>query len=417
MIIRAARLSALLHRAYALRAPALAFAILVFLAGPGAAAAQETRAEELRSKRAEKAAQLRPPERSRAEAILFRIEDRLLVERILAPPRGVHLRVGGIGEGAGFGLGPAYRYSTGAFDFRVSAAGSLKRYGIVETSLLLPGALRDGPFLELYARRRDFPQEDFFGLGPASVRADRTNFALRDTLVRLTGGVRTEDFAAGARVAHLDPSIGRGTDRRMPSTDDVFSAPAIPGFVSQPAFVVLEPFLEYSTADPRLNPTAGGSYRFTVRRYVDRDLERFSFTNWDVDVRRYLPILHRARTIALRAWLSSSRPDAGHEVPFYLQPTLGGGYSLRGFPSFRFRDRSLLLVQGEYRWRVNEFVTGAIFYETGAVARRLEDLDSFERSYGIGLRAGSRNGVALRAEVALGSGEGTRLLVRFDNVF
>jgi hypothetical protein len=397
--------------------PGLGLAVLVFVAAAGNAAAQETRADELRARRSEKAAELRPPERSRAEAILYRIEDDLIVERILAPPRGVHLRVGGIGEGAGFGLGPAYRYSTGAYDFRASAAGSLKRYGIAEASLLLPGAVRDGPFMELYARRREFPQEDFFGLGPGSLSTDRTDFALRDTLVGMTGGVRTDDFAAGARVGYLDPSIGRGTDRRMPSTDDVFSPAAVPGLLAQPAFLVFEPFVEYSSSDPRLNPTTGGSYRFTVRRYADRDLDRFSFTNWDVDVRQYVPLLHRTRTVAFRAWLSSSSPDTGHEVPFYLQPTLGGGYSLRGFPSFRFRDRNVLLLQGEYRWRVNEFVTGALFYETGAVARRLEDLDRFERSYGIGLRAGSRDGVAFRAEVAFGSGEGTRLLVRFDNVF
>lgn len=397
--------------------PTLVLAALMFVAAAGDAPAQETRADELRARRSEKARELRPPERSRTESILYRIEDDLLVARILAPPRGVHLRVGGIGEGAGFGVGPAYRYSTGAYDFRVSAAGSVKRYGIAETSLLLPGAVRSGPFVELYARRREFPQEDFFGLGPGSLSTERTNFALRDTLVRATGGVHTDDFAAGARVGYLDPSIGRGTDRRMPATTDVFAPAEIPGLLAQPTFVVFEPFVEYSNSDPRLNPTAGGSYRFTVRRYADRDLDRFSFTNWDVDLRQYVPLLHRATTLAFRAWLSSSSPDAGHEVPFYLQPTLGGGYSLRGFPSFRFRDRSLLLLQGEYRWRVNEFVTGALFYDTGAVARRFEDLDSFERSYGIGLRAGSRAGVAFRAEVAFGSGEGTRLLVRFDNVF
>jgi len=104
-------------------------------------------------------------------------------------------------------------------------------------------------------------------------------------------------------------------------------------------------------------------------------------------------------------------------VPFYLLPTLGGSYSLRGFRSFRFRDRSLLLLQSEYRWRVNDFVHGAVFYETGAVGPQLSDLGGLRRDYGVGLRAGSRNGVAFRADVALGSGEGTRILIRFDNAF
>ena len=79
-------------------------------------------------------------------------------------------------------------------------------------------------------------------------------------------------------------------------------------------------------------------------------------------------------------------------VPFYLQPTLGGAYSLRGFRTFRFRDRSALLLQAEYRWRINEFVEGALFYDTGAVGPELGDIGKLERDYGFGLRAGSRAG-------------------------
>lgn len=391
---------------------------LLVLALVGRAAdAQETRAAELRAKRQAKADQVKPPERAAAERFLFQLEDRLWVERILTAPRGVYLRLGGVGEGSGFGAGPAYRYRTGTFDFKVSAAGSLKRYVIAEASLLLPGAVGNGPFVELHVRRRDFPQEDFFGLGPASLVEERSNFALRDTLARVTGGLRAGGFTAGVTGAHLDPAIGRGTDTRMPSTDVLFAAREVPGLSEQPAFAFVEPFAEYSYGYPPLNPASGGRYRVSWTRYSDRDLDSFSFTRWDADLRQYIPFFRRTRTIALRALLSSSSPDEGHEVPFYLQPTLGGGYTLRGFRSFRFRDRSLALLQAEYRWRINEFVTGAMFYDTGAVGGRLGDLGGFEKDFGIGLRAGPPGGVAFRAEVVFGSGEGTRLLVRFDNVF
>ncbi len=381
------------------------------------ASAQSTRAEELREKRKEKARTLQPYKRGKLDAVLFKIEDSLILERLLNPPRGIHLRLGGIGEGAGFGLGPGYRYQTDRFDFRTSAAASLKRYGIGEASLRLPGAVRDGPFVELYARRRDFPQEDFFGIGPESLRSQRSNFALRDTLARATGGVRAGGLTTGIAISHLSPSVGPGTDKRMPSIEQTFAPVTLPGFAEQPAFAVIEPFLEYSTADPPLNPTAGGRYRVTFSRFNDRDLDRFSFNRWTTDLRQYVPFFGRTHTIALRAWMSSSDAAGGHEVPFYLQPTLGGSYALRGFPSFRFRDRSAALLQGEYRWRINEFVSGALFYESGAVARRLGDIRGWESDYGFGLRAGSRNGVAFRADLAFGSGEGTRLLVRFDDVF
>jgi hypothetical protein len=376
-----------------------------------------TRAAELDGQREAKSRELKPPRRSRVERLLFKIEDDLVVERWLNPPRGFYLRLGGIGEGSGFGIGPGYRYSTGAFDMRVSAAGSMLGYAIGEASLLLPGRVKNGGFVELYARRRDFPQEDFFGLGPLSRVDERTNFALRDTLVRATAGARRGGFAAGVAGGYLDPSIGAGTDTRMPSTDAVFSPLDVPGLGEQTAFTLIEPFVEWSNADPPLNPLSGATVRSSLARYSDSDRDRYSFQRFDVDARAYLPLFQRTHTIALRTWISEARPESGHQVPFYLQPTLGGSYSLRGFRTFRFRDRSVALVQAEYRWRINELVTGALFFDTGAVAPRLGDLGTLERDYGFGLRAGGRNGVVFRADVALGSGEGARILVRFNNVF
>ena len=378
---------------------------------------ETTRAAELQSLREAKSRELKPPERNRVDRFLFTIEDSLVVERWLNPPRGVYLRLGGIAEGSGFGAGPGYRYSTGSFDFRVSAAASLRRYFSGEAALLLPGVVKDGPFVELSARRRDFPQEDFFGLGPESRVDERTNFALRDTRLRATLGARKGAVAAGVAGGYLDPSIGAGTDTRMPSTGEVFRFRGVPGLEQQTTFTLVEPFVEFSTADPPLNPVSGVSIRSSLSRYSDRDADSNSFQRVDVDARAYVPFFQRTHTIALRTWIAEARPRSGHEVPFYLQPTLGGSYSLRGFRTFRFRDKSVALVQAEYRWRINELVTGALFFDTGAVAPRLGDLGGLERDYGFGLRAGGRNGVVFRADVALGSGEGTRILVRFNNVF
>ncbi|HXG54213.1 MAG TPA: BamA/TamA family outer membrane protein [Vicinamibacterales bacterium] len=379
-------------------------------------AAQTTRAEEDRKAREAKAATSSKPTRGKLESILFKVEDSLILERVLNPPRGIFLRLGGLGEGAGFGAGPGYRYQTGTFDARVSAARSLKGYSIGEASLLLPGLVKDGAYAELYGRRRDFPQEDFFGVGPDS-QGQRLNFALEDTLGRVTGGIRRGGLTAGLGLGYLAPSVGPGTDKRVPSVETFFSPASLPGFQAQPDFAILEPFIEFSHADPPLNPTSGGRYRASFARYGDRDLDRFSFNRWDIDLRQYIPMVHKTRTIALRAVVSSARADQGHEVPFYLQPTLGGSYSLRGFRSFRFRDDSLAFAQAEYRWRINAFATGALFYETGAVARRLRDIKDLERDYGVGLRLGSRNGVAFRSDFAFGSGEGLRILLRFDNAF
>ena len=52
-----------------------------------------------------------------------------------------------------------------------------------------------------------------------------------------------------------------------------------------------------------------------------------------------------------------------------------------------------------------------------APERRAITWDEMQDDYGIGLRFGGPGGVFLRTDVALGGGEGTRFLLRFNNVF
>ena len=64
--------------------------------------------------------------------------------------------MGAIGEGAGFGGGPGYQFIGVPFDFRTSAAASLKGYFIAEGSLRFPGTQSEdaytwanGPYVEV----------------------------------------------------------------------------------------------------------------------------------------------------------------------------------------------------------------------------------------------------------------------------
>jgi hypothetical protein len=99
--------------------------------------AQTTRVEE--DRREAKAIRLVPERRPRIEDVLYKIDEDLILQRIFNPPRGIHARVGGIGEGGGFGGGPGYQFIGVPFDLRTSAAASLKGYFIAEGSLRFPG--------------------------------------------------------------------------------------------------------------------------------------------------------------------------------------------------------------------------------------------------------------------------------------
>ena len=364
-----------------------------------------------------------PHRRPIIERVIFKLEDDLLLQRLFDAPRGLYLRVGRVGEGAGFALGPAFRHNTAVFDFKTSAAASIKRYFVGEGSIRFPGTIgqdaytrASGPYVEVYGRRRDFPQEDFFGLGPESQLSDRSNYAVRDSFGRVTGGVESRWLKAGVNAGYLDVTSGAGTDTLMPSSTDIFTDAELPGVEVPLTFVVIEPFVELATMDRARNDLAGGIYRVSAAHHRDEG-DRYSFLRWEADLRHYFTFLEDTRAIALHAWASSARPDDGNEVPFYLQPTIGGARTLRGYRSFRYRDRSALLLQAEYRWRINDLVTGALFYDTGTVARTLDELGRFERNYGVSLRAGVDLGAAFRMDLAFGGREGTRLLIRFDDVF
>ena len=106
-------------------------------------------------------------------------------------------------------------------------------------------------------------------------------------------------------------------------------------------------------------------------------------------------------------------------MPFYLQPTLGGSHSIRAYPHQRFRDRSAA-AQAEYRFVLNDFMTGAVFYDTGKVAfdrNDLWDFDGMRNDYGISFKLGFAGLAAFRAEVVFGGDEGTVYAVRFSDVF
>ena len=91
---------------------------------------------------------------------------------------------------------------------------------------------------------------------------------------------------------------------------------------------------------------------------------------------------------------SLTTPRAHERVPFYLQPTLGGPYTLRGYRIYRFYGDNSAMVNGEYR--VGAISTGGCFVDAGKVFNQWEqwNFHDLESNVGFGFRKG-RSGVAL----------------------
>ena len=400
-------------------------AVAVLFAIPLAAAGQapQTRQEALRREREEKARNLSAPESSRLERTLLDLESGRLLERLLNPAEGFYPKIGNVTAGSGISFGPAYR-KTGLFgghaDFSAFAAASFKRYWMVDTRLTLPRLADETVAVDIHAQRYDFPEEDFFGLGADSRRADHVIYGLTNSVVGGTAAIRpTGWLSVGGGADYLSPHIGSSLANDQ-TIRTLFSDATAPGLNVQPDFLRYRAFADLNYRQPLGNPRRGGRYALSLERFDDLDdQDRYSFRRIEADFQQYFPMLNDRRVIALHALVSTSDADAGREVPFYLQRTLGGPDDLRGFRRFRFRDSHALLLQAEYRWEIFTAVDGAIFYDAGKVASRLEDLtlSDLESDYGIGFRFGTSNGVFLRVEGAFGSREGKHFILRFGHVF
>jgi hypothetical protein len=404
-----------------------AFAAGIVIAESEAASAQEpaTRAEVLAREREAKARTLTPPESGRMERLLLKLENERIFERILSPPEGLYPKITNITPGGGFAAGPAYRHS-GLFregiDFNAFAAVSFKRYWLIDAQFAMRELAGGRVFAGVHGRMFEYPSEDFFGLGPDSRREDAVIYGLRSAEAGAAAGVRPMPWLSiGGGADYLTPSIGSGRDRPNEGRAivDVFGVPDVPGLEVQPDFLRYHVSLDVNLREPRGNPRRGGQYTALYQRFDDRQLARYSFNRFEVDLQQYVPLLRERRVLAFRALASTSTPDDGQQVPFYFQRTLGGPDDLRGFRQFRFRDRSMVLLQAEYRWEIFTAVDGAIFYDAGAVAPRLGDmrLGDLESDYGIGFRFGTREGVFLRVEGAFGSSAGKHFILRFGHVF
>lgn len=393
----------------------LAAALLVW---PTAVDAEESRAALLERQRAAKAAALHAPARSRVEALLYNFENRYWLERVLNPPRGLFPWSAAFPYGAGVAVGPAFRHADHHVDLTLHGAASTRGYWLADATLALTSQRQPRLFGDLSVSRREYTQEDFYGLGPQSTKADLTSYSLRATAIGGSFGVApTRRTSVSAQVEYSFVGQSSGRDPEVASVEDVFTPATAPGLGANPNLVRLGLRASLDSTDRPFGPHYGGRYTVAWDRVLDGDPGAWSFQRWNLDLRQYLPVLGSTRTLALRGQLVGVRPDPGHEVPFYLQPALGGPDSLRGLIPWRLRDRHAALLQAEYRWDLNAVLGAVLFYETGTVGPRLGDLGDWHRDWGGGLRVGLLSNVFFRAEVAVGGPDGTRLLMRFGNVF
>jgi len=286
------------------------------------------------------------------------------------------------------------------------------------------GSLRM-PQISVAIKHFDLREMPFFGLGNQTSRHDLALFELKETEAPLlvdfpvAYGLTFSGQLTGLQAAS-DPS-GTFVNR--------FSESSAPGLRASTTHVVPGLIMTYRSPDPLYG--LSGEARVSYEAYQAVGGGAFSFDRYEARAAVHYGIEDQPFAAAtfpyVRALLGSSRisgeanlvisdPRSHNRVPFYLQPTLGGGDIhnenwLRSYTDYRFRAPSMVAYGVTYERRLIDPVGVMVFAQWGKVGEHVGDLD-FDRmkhsiGFGFTIRLGGRS--VAEFSFAWGGGEGMQV--------
>jgi outer membrane translocation and assembly module TamA len=387
------------------------------VAGQGAASTPpaDTRAGLIAAEQAAKAQDLRPYAPNKAEALLDFVETQLMGGGV-----SWHAFFDSAYQGGGFTLGAGYLKHVGSYN-TLDMRGSITfaNYQRLEAEYRAPRLFDRRGVLSVIGGWRQATQVGFFGLGtPDTSQDDRVNYGFQQPYATAKLDVRPTRklllFGTGVEFSQWNTMEGAGS---FPSIEEVYTPETLPGLGASPTYLQVLGTAAIDSRDAAGYSRRGGYYGVTARNFADTD-DVYSFRQVDYEAIQHIPIRRDAWILSLRGRVETTYTDDGVEMPFFMLPSLGGGSTLRGYQSWRFRDRHSLLLSAEWRILVNRFIDTAIFYDAGKVTRRISDLDlsDLKENYGIGFRLHGPAATPLRIDIARGN-EGLRIVFAASSSF
>jgi len=394
--------------------------LLILLACASSPAQQDSRTDEIEAARSQKQQNLQPPENPTLENVIVDAEKNV-VYRLLTSTEGPGIGFGQMVPGAGFSTNLRYQKTLLDGHLRLGGFldGSTKEYYLARFTASVTNLWDDRGQVNFSATHSDFPQMPYYGPGPESRKSVRSDYRLETTDVEIRPTLRPVRHLVLGLIGGFEAiNVGPGTASRYISTDLQYDPTAAPGIQQQTNYLQGGAFVGYDWRDHPGDPTFGGRYFAEYSKLSDIDVGLYSFYRVNFDARQYIPLFHRKRVIALRGatWLTDT--SRNEQVPFYMDSTLGGPDSLRGFRPFRFYDNDAVLIQGEYRWEASTILDLALFADGGKVFHNWNqwNLSRIEGDFGFGLRFKTQAKVAFRIDTAF-SHEGFQICFRANNAF
>jgi hypothetical protein len=363
------------------------------------APAGDTRAGQIAVRQAEKAKALQPYAPNKAELWVKQLEEQLMGGGLKW-----HLFFESAYAGGGFTLGGGYRTFVGSYStLDLRGSWTFTNYKRLEAEYRAPRLFDRRGVLSVIGGWREATQVGFYGIGTGNTsKDDRTNYSFEQPYLSGTLDVRPTRrlllLSGGVELSEWKQGPGAGT---YPSIEEVYTPETLPGLGASPTYVHTQgtAALDWRTSEGYTR--SGGYYGVTAHSYADRD-DTFSFRQVDYEAIQHLPLLRDAWVLSLRGRVQTTHADDDEVIPFFMLPSLGGGSTLRGFTSWRFRDRHSLLLSAEWRVLANSFLDTALFYDAGKVTSSRSDLDlnGLKNNFGIGVRVHGPAATPLRVELA-----------------
>ncbi len=420
-------------------------------------------------------------ERLQKSCLAFDIKALASCAQVLFTDHPLHIAVGSIAPQNGFGAGAAFvahwtpnetwRLNWNA-DGVASPNGSW-RAGVYMKAIRVPHhdiavstgsatdaaesnlAVEEAPFFNVYAQAISLNKIYYFGSGSSSTRADRSVFGMSE---RIVGTNVVWPVSGKLKLSLYGEANGRFVDIRgnhgesSPSIETLFTEATAPGLRTQPGFAQ---FGEGARMRPHLfSDYLRLNYFLNFQQFVAGD-STFSFRRLSVDLGHQIPLYRKSTrtllpgdqngpdacasgtgadapcppvvrnlegSVNLRFFIAESFTSARSVVPFYFQPTLGGGdlngnTTLPSFADYRFRAPNVMFLHEGFEHSIWKLPLGiALSADQGKVALNRGDLGSspwlHSYSAGLTLRAGGFPQIFLL--YAWGGGESTHLIANMN---
>lgn len=394
-------------------------AVLAFSPSAGAAAQEQqapsSRAALIEQEQAAKAEQLTPQGPQKGEAVVNRVLNSVSGETALR----FHPFFQSAYSGGGFTLGAGYKQFVSPYNtLDVRGSYTIRDYKRLEAEFTAPHLFKRRGALSVLGGWREATQVGFYGIGPDTPNDAPTNYQFEQPYVSALLEVKPtrQYLTLDGGVEYTRWSQGPGTGSN-PSVETVYTPATLPGLGAEVTYLHTQGTVGF---DWRTSPgysRRGGYYGVRVHDYADSD-SRYGFNQVDWEAIQHVPILREAWVLSFHALARTTSDKDDQQIPFFMLPAVGGGSSLRGYSSWRFRDRNSLLLQAEWRIMVNRYLDTAFFYDAGKVAARSSDLDfnHLKDDFGFGVRFHGPFSTALRLEIAK-SREGMHYIFAAGPVF